>query len=224
MPEKVLVYIRHVCSRPVHSSLDEESVNRKDSRSQPAQIVQKQLENLHAKGFPVLLDGRSDSCKRQSAGAWSLLEQAFEENGIRIESGQIIRTELGKPVFKPDRKKEEIFFSLSHHPDYAVVCLASSRCGIDIEKIRPWKKKAGRRICTDDEYEAWQKNGYSDSWITALFTKKEARAKQEGCPLADVFSMDVYQSGCQSIQIEDYWLSVSVKGMDDETEILLYRV
>ena len=90
------------------------------------------------------------------------------------------RTEHGKPFFVDHL---QLPFNLSHSGTFALCALDSSPVGVDIEVIRPHHPRLAERICSPAEL-AWVTTQPDPHLaLLSLWTKKEARVKQNSCGL-----------------------------------------
>lgn len=93
--------------------------------------------------------------------------------------------ERGKPRFAGAC---EPHFNLSHAGSRVVCAMAPYEVGIDVERIRPCKDAVMKRCFTSGERMAVRDaGGDADNVFTALWTRKEARAKLSGKGLAQIW-------------------------------------
>ena len=86
---------------------------------------------------------------------------------------RISRTDKGKPYLCGN----EFYFSVSHKGTKAVCSIHDNPVGIDIEDIKPFKKRTAERICTSNEL---QYIGDSEQRFAEIWTIKEAYSKLNG--------------------------------------------
>ena len=101
-------------------------------------------------------------------GAGFLLEYA----GIR--EAEILYSEYGRPYVE----KENVFFSLSHSGDFALLAFDSLDAGCDIEKNDALHEGVAQRVFTDSELE-WM-NESPEKRFYELWTLKESVIKLDG--------------------------------------------
>lgn len=93
--------------------------------------------------------------------------------------------ERGKPCFAGAC---EPHFNLSHAGSRVVCAMAPCEVGIDVERIRPCKDAVMKRCFTREERIAVHDAGLdADKVFTAIWTRKEARAKLSGEGLAQIW-------------------------------------
>lgn len=97
--------------------------------------------------------------------------------GIENDS-QIIYNENGKPCLKDGNLR----FNAAHSGNYAVLGVSDAEIGIDIEKIKPYKRNVAARCFTPPELEWLRQNG--DNAFFRLWTAKESIMKATGLGLA----------------------------------------
>lgn len=126
---------------------------------------------------------KNKKSKRQSLGAWLLLEYGLKELGI--VKGEIGRTKNGK-LYVKDR--DEIDFNISHSGDYAVCTIGHGegrgiKVGVDLEKRR--KRNVlpiAERFFPLEEYEKIKglKEEENIKLFHSLWTEKESYVKAIG--------------------------------------------
>jgi len=107
----------------------------------------------------------------------------------RIPLGDLLKDENGVPV-----PFDGNYWSLTHKPDYVGGVIATTRIGIDIEKIRPCSEALLRKTVDDREWRL------SDTEPNQLFfrywTSKESVLKASGIGIRDL-------SKCRIAQVKD---------------------
>lgn len=124
----------------------------------------------------------------QKGDAYALLAYATRQARNLYTLPAISRTEQGKPFF-PDFP--QLHFNLSHSGSFALCALDDSPVGVDIEVIRPHHPRLAQRICSPAELEWVNTQPDPHRALLSLWTKKEARVKQDGCgltiPLREIY-------------------------------------
>ena len=78
---------------------------------------------------------------------------------------------------KPTLPNSPLHFSLSHADGLCAAVVSKSPIGLDVERIRPLRAALLPRFCTPEEIE---RVGRDPDLAVALWTKREARAKENG--------------------------------------------
>lgn len=99
----------------------------------------------------------------------------------RITSPKIIRNSFGKPMIK---NHSALFISLTHSEGSSAMMISNQRVGIDLEKIRPYRKEAAKRVLNPQELEDLSRKEDEDLGFFQLFTLKESYIKALGCGFA----------------------------------------
>ena len=124
----------------------------------------------------------------EKADAHALLDYAVRQAYSLYTLPVIERTATGKPFF-PDHP--QLQFNLSHSGTFALCALDDSPVGVDIEVIRPHHPRLAQRICSPAELEWVNTQPDPQRALLSLWTKKEARVKQNGCgltvPLREIY-------------------------------------
>jgi len=95
------------------------------------------------------------------------------------DDSQLMIGENGKPYLK----NGSVYFNLSHSGDYAVLAVADSEIGVDIEKVTPYDDAVAARCFTQAEQEWIKKQGNDEAFFT-LWTAKESLMKGFGLGLS----------------------------------------
>ncbi len=114
------------------------------------------------------------------ADAYTLLAYAVRQTYNLYTLPAIERTANGKPFFADH---PQLHFNLSHSGGFALCALDDSPVGVDIEAIRPHHPRLAQRICSPAELDWVKVQPAPDLALLSLWTKKEARVKQNGLGL-----------------------------------------
>ncbi len=158
----------------------------------------------------------------------------------RVLLGYILKNYYGIASFayrygengKPYLENRDIFFSISHSGNYVVCCISENEIGCDIEKIKDYNPKVGKRFFTKKEAELLENKDTEDIFFAKLWTLKESILKKEGTGIsggldtycfADYISEESFTAyGCSffSCRLGEYMLSVCSDNTDVETEFV----
>lgn len=158
----------------------------------------------------------------------------------RVLLGYILKNHHGIDFFsyrygekgKPYLKNEDLFFSISHSGRYVLCCTSEKEIGCDIEKIRDYNPRIGKRFFTEKEYELLRDKETEDIFFAKLWTLKESILKKDGtgitggldkyCFADYVGEESFFAYGCSfyCCRFGEYMLSVCCEKSDNETEIL----
>ncbi|MCL1832660.1 MAG: 4'-phosphopantetheinyl transferase superfamily protein [Oscillospiraceae bacterium] len=131
----------------------------------------------------------------QHQHAQRLLDYALQaEYGVTLDDcGEIARTALGKPYFKPtpliantQNRQEPVHFSYAHCADAVVCVVARENVGVDIQAVTTPKPAVIRRVCCVSERDSeavMTAEGFTEMWV-----QKEAYAKFTGKGLTEGFN------------------------------------
>lgn len=144
-----------------------------------------------------------------------------ERLSLGTVSGEILRTERGKPYFK----EVPIEFSVSHTGSLWVCLIDREPVGVDVQKIRPCRRdKIAERYYTRDEQEyvaAMGENGFFQIWA-----RKEAYVKFTGDGITEKMKeVSTLKDG--GIEFVDFELWENVKGsccMREKRELWIRRL
>jgi phosphopantetheinyl transferase len=148
------------------------------------------------------LERMAPARREQSARAEILLRQALAERfGLPPREISIIRTDTGRPVCPL------CAVSLSHTGGAAAALLSDANCGVDIERLRPPRLRAGQRCFTPEEYAWVLEDVQTRFW--EMWTKKEALGKALGIPLLRLGDLEStrYAEGLHTFQLPGLVLS-----------------
>ena len=167
--------------------------------------------------LPFVSDGKFKRIKtvrsQEKADSMLLVEVLLKyavkkEFGLPMQSLSIMQNENGKPFF-PDAL--DVHFSISHSGEYVAVAFYDRPIGVDIQKIGNFPKKVAERVCSEKELNMLMCKTDKDSLFTKLWTQKEAALKMQG---QGIFSGNIGSMPgnhkTDSVQIEEYWLTVCV--------------
>ncbi|NLB21604.1 MAG: 4'-phosphopantetheinyl transferase superfamily protein [Clostridium sp.] len=98
-----------------------------------------------------------------------------------IISPKIIRNSFGKPMIKDH---STLFISSTHSESSSALMISNRRVGIDLERIRPYREVAAKRVLNSEELENLSKKQDRDVGFFQLFTLKESYIKALGCGFA----------------------------------------
>lgn len=158
----------------------------------------------------------------------------------RVLLGYILKKYHGRDSFsyyygkngKPYLKNGDVFFSISHSGKYVICCISESEIGCDIEEIRDYNPKVGKRFFTPKEYELLSNKETEDILFAKLWTLKESILKKEGTGIsggldtycfADYIGEESFTAyGCDfySCRSGDYMISVCCEKSDKEKEFV----
>lgn len=124
----------------------------------------------------------------ERADAYALLAFAVRQVHNLYTLPVIERTANGKPFFPGH---PQLRFNLSHSGSFALCALDGSPVGVDIEVIRPHHPRLAERVCSPAELEWVGAQADPLRALLSLWTKKEARVKQDGrgltVPLREIY-------------------------------------
>lgn len=122
--------------------------------------------------------------RRLSVGAWLLLEQAFQMEGLRLSDYSIGQTEQGKPY----ALECPLCFSVSHSGEYAMCAVSrGGEVGCDIQRIDAYDAGFARVCMTPRELNEIEELPSSSQRARAFcrhWVAKESYVKALGCGLA----------------------------------------
>ncbi len=144
--------------------------------------------------------------RQEKYAVWELLKYGVEKQGLPFKKLRLKKQAQG------GWRCEEIYFSLSHSRELAVVALSARPVGVDIERMEDravdaLMKKAFTKE-EEREFSALPKEKKLDYFIER-WTKKESVFKRDGG------SFHPSQTECTNVQsrkIGEYYLSVAVTG------------
>ncbi|MDL2227711.1 4'-phosphopantetheinyl transferase superfamily protein [Odoribacter sp. OttesenSCG-928-L07] len=93
----------------------------------------------------------NEKLRSQSATARFLIRKYLKENfSNNYKEFRIDLESNGKPFF---RNTDSLSFSISHSGEQIVVLLSKSKCGIDIESVKNYRKEIAKRFFHKTEFE-----------------------------------------------------------------------
>jgi len=116
-----------------------------------------------------------------------LLSAGLLQHGIKNNEIEFKYTINSKPyLFNND-----IFFNISHTDSLIACGISQNECGIDTEKIKPFKQKLAERVCTPDELDYIENAADKQEAFADIWTKKESYIKYKGLNIGmDLKSVD----------------------------------
>ena len=121
-------------------------------------------------------------------GIWLLQRGLGDDYGMKSDAdeleGMIAEGLYGKPYFKDH---PDIHFNISHSRGLVVCAFHDGEIGVDVELVRTFRENVLRRICTDKEIAAIQKEKGTPIYEELFFrywTAKESYLKYTGTGLA----------------------------------------
>lgn len=152
-------------------------------------------------GFPFALEDvmaperlqKINSMKNKDAAALSLtagllLHRSCKEAGMEGAERRLGYTEKGRPYFL---QYPGYYFNISHSGDFACLTFGTENCGVDIERFRPVKESAVKRVFTAEERtwlngsETAESPGSYEKNVIRLWTRKESYGKYLGEGLSE---------------------------------------
>lgn len=122
--------------------------------------------------------------KKQHSHAHRLLRECLKPFGVDYgESVTLAKGEYGKPYLA---EHPEIHFNLSHGDGIAACIVGGRECGIDCERIRPFRSGVIKRVFSEREMEIFGAipDEQKDTAFFRLWTLKEAYIKAIGMGLS----------------------------------------
>ncbi len=158
----------------------------------------------------------------------------------RVLLGYILKKYYGIDSFsyrygeggKPYLENSDIYFSISHSGNYVVCCISEKEIGCDIEKIKDYNPKVGKRFFTGKEAELLENKDTEDIFFARLWTLKESILKKEGTGISgglDTYcfadyigeeSFNAYGYSFFSHRFGEYMLSVCSENTDVKTDFV----
>lgn len=125
---------------------------------------------------------RPEDKKRTLAGRFLLKKMIKEVYGR--EDFTVSFNENGKPYL------DFCFFNISHSGDFAVCALSDFPVGVDIERIKDFKRREKYMLFSKRESEYVNERDFENRFFT-LWTRKEAYIKAKGGLLADAVNAEL---------------------------------
>ena len=135
---------------------------------------------------------------RSLAGIILLYKGAFEL--YKKTDFKIKFNKNGKPLC------DFCFFNISHSQNRVVCVLSDEPVGMDIQKIKPIKRREKYKFFTDKENDYVNSGNEKNSLcerFTEIFTKKESALKMLGLSLADSKNIDTFSNRFKFMQQKD---------------------
>lgn len=150
-------------------------------------LSQKGKDNMiYIKKFDYSGLTRGERKKAETANGRLLLKQAVQAAyNLNSDTLKIALGEHGKPFFFD---KPKLQFNISHSGDYVAVMVGDKALGVDIQIIRPVKKRLTEKLCNEGEREYVYGSVDKDRAFIKLWTLKESYIKAIGTGMS--FPMD----------------------------------
>ena len=127
---------------------------------------------------------RKDHDSARSVGAWLLLRDAMNAEGVDIDGLAVTKNEYGKPRIEGAPE-----FSISHAGPWAAVAVSDSPVGVDVESARCTMKMAERFFTSSGLEGAEKLSGEAQAlYLQRLWVCNEAFVKAIGTGLYTPFS------------------------------------
>lgn len=129
--------------------------------------------------------------------------------GVEPDSVRFARSEAGKPY----AVGLQAHFNISHSGHYVVCAVSRRSVGIDIERMRPIREKLARKVCTQAEWEWYQRAAGSEDATRRFFriwTTKEAYFKWLGSGITDLKAIDTlaHIRGGGTFELDGHMVSI----------------
>ncbi|CAN2046573.1 4'-phosphopantetheinyl transferase [Candidatus Magnetomoraceae bacterium gMMP-1] len=157
--------------------------------------------------FPVILkvppNKHQISIKQRTANLSRLARKALYMSACKssVSLGRLLKNERGAPI-----PFNNIFWSISHKPEYVCGVVSDYKTGIDIEKIRPCSEGLFKKIASNKEWDA--AGEYSNHNFFRFWTAKEAVLKAEGTGLKDLKKCTIIKF------IDEFHIKLFYKGIN----------
>lgn len=118
--------------------------------------------------------------KKQHSHAHALLRECLKAHDIAYsEDTPLVRNSMGKPSLA---EYPELHFNLSHANGIAACIVSERECGIDCERVRPYRENVVKRAYSESEKEllSCTPEAERDLLFFRLWTLKEAYVKAIG--------------------------------------------
>lgn len=133
----------------------------------------------------VLISTERVPVSEQHRHAHALLSGALKELGIDYVMGgtPVVFGEHGKPSLA---EYPDIHCNISHADGISAVAVSKYECGIDCERVRPYRPSVLKRVCTNAEQEMLKASPENERELLffRLWTLKEAYVKALGSGLS----------------------------------------
>lgn len=112
--------------------------------------------------------------------SFMLLKFGLHDIGMKADNIEFAYKNNGKPYIK----NEKVFFNISHKDDIIICGLFDYECGVDIEKIKPYKQNLAERIYSSDEIKLLLQSDNKQEVFARIWTVKESYLKYKGIGIA----------------------------------------
>lgn len=117
----------------------------------------------------------SEKLRKPSMVARCLLSYVlYADYGISEYS--IITDKRGKPFLE----NSDLFISISHSGNFALVSVSDKLIGCDVQKMTEYNPRIASRFYAENEFEVLEKTDNKDMLFTVMWTLKEAVLKKSG--------------------------------------------
>ena len=135
---------------------------------------------------------RNISDKVNCIVSYLMLKDLLQEHYGIEDPGDFILNEHGKPFLKGN---SDIYFSISHTKNAAVVAVAGFEIGVDIESFRRLENNLIDMVATENEKKCIEAASDRNRAFFRLWTMKESYAKSYGLGIADILKKDTERYG-----------------------------
>lgn len=169
------------------------------------------LQNLSPSRKAHILRLRRPEDTVRSLAAESMV-QALLRQHFGIRNAQIHRDAAGKPYLTGC----DLHISIAHCGEKAACVVSRTPVGIDIERIRPIKRKLISYVCVEEEAQyvlgAYREELCEDADVLRRFfeiwTAKEAYFKKQGTGITNLKSVNVLHMPRQVHMVDDYMVQI----------------
>ena len=171
--------------------------------------------------------GKTSGCNKPSLYGRVLLSYILNKYH-HIKSFSYCYGENGKPYLETG----DVFFSISHSGNYVLCCVSDNEIGCDIEKIKAYNPKVGKRFFTAKEAGLLEEAENKDILFYKLWTLKESILKKEGTGInggldtycfADYIGKEYFKAygySFYTLLFGEYMISVCSECADYQKEIV----
>ena len=111
--------------------------------------------------------------------SYLLLKYALRDNGINSD----ILLTYGNNS-KPYLKDSSVYFNISHSHDVVICGVSDTECGVDTEKIKPYKNSLLEKVCSAEEISLVRESSDEKAAFARIWTKKESYIKYKALGIA----------------------------------------